>query len=64
MLEYAEKLTVSPATVAESDVMTLRAAGFSDRDILDICEVTSYFAYVNRIADGLGVPWETWLPNG
>ena len=63
MLGYAEKLTVSPATVAETDVISLRAAGFTDRDILDICEVTSYFAYVNRIADGLGVPLETWLPD-
>ena len=32
------------------------------RDILDICEVVGYYAYVNRIADGLGVPTESWLP--
>ena len=41
----------------------LRDAGFSDRDILDICEVAGYYAYVNRIADGLGVGLETWLPD-
>lgn len=62
MLGYVEKLTVTPWEVIEADVITLRAAGFSDRDILDICEVASYYAYVNRIADGLGVQLETWGP--
>ena len=41
--------------------VNLRGAGFSDRDILDIAEVVGYYAYVNRIADGLGVSVETWL---
>lgn len=63
MLAYAEKLTVTPWDVAEADVATLREAGFTDRDILDIAEVVGYYAYVNRIADGLGVSLETWLPN-
>lgn len=62
MLTYAEKLTKSPETMVSSDVTMLREVGFSDRDILDICEVTAYYAYVNRIADGLGVPLESWLP--
>jgi uncharacterized peroxidase-related enzyme len=62
MLEYTEKLTERPWEVDENDVDTLRRAGFSDRDILDICEVVAYYAYVNRIADGLGVSLETWLP--
>ena len=63
MLEYAEKLTITPWGVAESDVIALRKAGFDDRDILDICEVASYYAYVNRIADGLGVQLENWAPD-
>ncbi len=62
MLDYAVKVTSSPAVVTEEDVRRLRDVGFSDRDILDICEVTAYYAYVNRIADGLGVELETWLP--
>ncbi len=62
MLDYAVKVTSSPAVVTEEDVRRLRDVGFSDRDILDICEVTAYYAYVNRIADGLGVALETWLP--
>jgi uncharacterized peroxidase-related enzyme len=61
MLEYAEKLTRSPQATVEADVERLRSAGFSDRDILDICEVVAYYAYVNRIADGLGVQLESWL---
>lgn len=63
MLTYAVKLTATPGAMVEADLVPLRAAGFSDRDILDIVEVTAYYAYVNRIADGLGVPLETWIPD-
>ena len=43
--------------------MLQRCGGqFSDRDIHDICEATAYYAYVNRIADGLGVKVEDWYP--
>ena len=62
MLEYAILLTTSPGKVTEADIDALRTAGFSDRDILDIAEVTAYYAYANRIADGLGVDPEGWLP--
>jgi uncharacterized peroxidase-related enzyme len=55
MLDYGAKLTQAPATVAEDDVQALREAGFSDRDVLDINLITSYFNFVNRIAEGLGV---------
>ncbi len=61
MLEYAVKLTLQPGDMKRDDVDALRSAGFSDRDILDIVEVTAYYAYVNRIADGLGVPDEAWI---
>ncbi len=61
MLGYVEKLTLTPGKMTESDVVALRDVGFTDRDILDICTVASYYAYVNRIADGLGVQMETWL---
>jgi uncharacterized peroxidase-related enzyme len=60
MLEYAEKLTRRPAEMTRSDIETLRTAGFSDRDMLDIAEAVAYYAYVNRIAQGLGVQLETW----
>ncbi len=55
MLEYAEKLTRTPEEMDPSDVESLREAGWSDEDILNINLVTSYFNFVNRIALGLGV---------
>lgn len=61
MLRYAEKLTREPSAVAESDVEGLRNEGFTDIDILHIAEVVGYFAYANRIADGLGIPLEDWI---
>lgn len=58
MLAYAEKLTLTPWRMVVADVAALRAVGFSDVDILDINQVTGYYAYVNRLADGLGVELE------
>ena len=60
MLEYVEKLTVRPWDMIEEDVKTLRQAGFSDTAVLDINQVTGYYAYVNRLADGLGVELEAF----
>ncbi len=61
MLSYAEKLTKSPSAVDKDDVATLKNAGFGDADVLAVAEVTAYYAYVNRIADGLGVEVEPWF---
>ena len=58
MLDYVLKLTRSPAAVRSEDVAALRRAGFDDRAIHDICAIAAYFAFVNRIADGLGVELE------
>ncbi len=58
MLEYASKLTCTPARVTVDDARSLRNAGFDDRAIHDICAIAAYFAFVNRIADGLGVEIE------
>ena len=58
MLDYAVKLTRAPKEIRRADVDSLRSVGFIDADVLAICEVTSYYAYVNRIADGLGVEVE------
>ncbi len=63
MLRYAAKLTEAPTTVTVADIDDMRSCGLSDRDILDVCEVTAYYAYVNRIADGLGVELEDWIPD-
>ena len=58
MLDYAVRLTLEPWAMVEADVIALRMAGFSDSAIRDSNQVTGYFAYVNRLADGLGVPLE------
>ena len=58
MLAYVEKLTLRPWEMTEQDVVELRHVGFSDGAVLDIVQVTSYYAFVNRIADGLGVEVE------
>jgi len=58
MCEYVEKLTLKPWEMVEADVIALRVVGFSDSAILDINQVTGYYAYVNRLADGLGVELE------
>ena len=58
MLDYAIKLTLFPVQMVQEDVVRLRRAGFDDRTILDINLVTGYYAFVNRLADGLGVPLE------
>ncbi len=58
MLDYTYKLTLTPWDMTEADVQALRDHGFSDRAILDINQIAAYYAYVNRLADGLGVPLE------
>ena len=55
LLQYAEKLTLSPGTLAKADVDALRAAGIDDGQILEANQIVSYFNYVNRCLNGLGV---------
>jgi len=57
-VDYAIQLTRAPATLRESDLQAMRAAGLDDRAILDANMICGYFAFVNRLADGLGVPLE------
>lgn len=54
-LEYAGKLTRDAAAVSEQDIGKLRDAGFEDGEILEINQVTAYFAYANRMVLGLGI---------
>jgi len=58
MLDYAVRLTREPATVGRADVEALRHHGLDDRAIHDLACITAYFAFVNRVADGLGVELE------
>ena len=58
LLDYADLLTLSPAAIRVAHIEALRAEGYDDRAIHDACAIVAYFAFVNRIADGLGVQVE------
>ena len=64
MLDYAVKLTRTPWEMREEDVQALRRVGFSDAAILDVNQVTGYYAFVNRLVDGLGVELEGFWKEG
>ena len=49
MLSYAVKLSLEPWKMGEADIQELRDAGFSNAGILDIVQVTGYYAYVNAL---------------
>lgn len=56
MVEFARKLTATPQQMEVADVEALRAVGgLTDREVLDVVQVTAYFGYANRIVAGLGV---------
>lgn len=55
MLTYVEKLTLNPSSMTRDDIEKLRNAGFCDQAILQINMIASWFNYINRVADGLGV---------
>lgn len=55
MLDFAVKLAREPRSMSRDDVETLRAAGFDDTAIHDIVQITGYFSYYNRLAEGLGI---------
>jgi len=59
---FAEKLTHSPARMTPADLDVLRSQGLDDRAIHDAAQVISYFNYINRIADALGVEPEDFIP--
>lgn len=58
MLDYVAELTRDPGGMREGHVQALRDHGFSDAAVHDICQAASYFNFVNRMADGLGVELE------
>jgi uncharacterized peroxidase-related enzyme len=55
MLEYVERLTKAPASITPEDLDQLRSVGFDDTAILQMNLIASWFNYINRVADGLGV---------
>ena len=71
IVEYVEKLTKTPSQITEADVVALRSVGLDDQQILSVVLITSMYAFMNRLADGLGVQLdeqkrefvETWSKN-
>jgi uncharacterized peroxidase-related enzyme len=55
MLDYVVKLTTDATRCSPEDHEKLRAVGFDDRGILQITLIASWFNYINRVADALGV---------
>ena len=58
LCDFAIKLTRTPQAMSPEDLDGLRDQGLSDADVLDVVQVVSYFNYINRVADALGVPSE------
>jgi alkylhydroperoxidase family enzyme len=55
MLDYVAQLTRDATRITPAHHEGLRAAGFDDRGILQITLIASWFNYINRVADALGV---------
>jgi uncharacterized peroxidase-related enzyme len=55
MLDYVAQLTRDATRISAADHDRLRANGFDDRAILQITLIASWFNYINRVADALGV---------
>jgi len=55
MLDYVTQITRDATRVSQRDHERLRASGFDDRGILQITLIASWFNYINRVADALGV---------
>ena len=63
MLDYVVKLTKDATKCSPKDHEALRAVGFDDRGILQITLIASWFNYINRVADALGVGRDELAPN-
>jgi uncharacterized peroxidase-related enzyme len=64
LCRYTLKVTLEPWETTPGDLDALRAVGLTDRDIVDANQVISYYAYANRLTDGLGVELEASWPEG
>jgi alkylhydroperoxidase family enzyme len=55
MLDYVVQVTKDATLISPADHASLRAVGFDDQGILQITLIASWFNYINRVADALGV---------
>ena len=61
MCLFAEKLTLQPSTISKLDIENLSNFNLSDKEISEVVQIVSYFNYINRVADGLGLEPETFI---
>ena len=55
LFAYSRKLVVTPGSITERDLEQLRQQGWADLDILDANNMSAYYCYINRVANGLGL---------
>ena len=61
LCNFAEKLTFKPGEITQLDYKELQKNNFDDKAISEIVQVISYFNYINRVADGLGLEPEEFI---
>jgi uncharacterized peroxidase-related enzyme len=64
LLNFAVKLTKSPAEMRKDDMDGLRGHGFTDEQLVDAVHCIGYFNFINRVLDGLGVDAEPSMRYG
>src|SRR5579885_1364647 len=64
LLDFAVKLTLHPRDVRQADLDALRGQGFTDEQLVDAVHCISYFNFINRVLDGLGVDPEPAMRYG
>ncbi len=63
LCKFAEKLTINPKKIKKDDIESLKTFDFNEIEISEIVQVISYFNYINRVADGLGLEPEDFIDN-
>ena len=61
LCKFAEKLTTNPKKINNNDIELLKTFEFNEIEISEIVQVISYFNYINRVADGLGLEPEKFI---
>ena len=61
LCKFAEKLTSKPDKINNNDIESLKSFKFNEIEISEIVQVISYFNYINRVADGLGLEPEGFI---
>ena len=64
LLDFAVKLTKTPSGTRRQDLDALRGHGFTDEQLVDAVQCISYFNFINRVLDGLGVDPEPSMRYG